>query len=45
MTPDIALVKLNRQVKFNSYIRPICLNEEADEKPICADNSQDRGGY
>ena len=41
-TPDIALVKLERQVKFSSYVRPICLNFKRNEKPVCPDQSRDR---
>ena len=41
-TPDIALVKLERQVKFSYYVRPICLNFKRNEKPVCPDQSRDR---
>ena len=41
-TPDIALVKLERQVEFSSYVRPICLNFKSNEKPVCPDQSRDR---
>merc|ERR1719450_653797 len=39
-TPDVALVKLNRKVKFTSYARPICLNRGKKETPDCPDQSR-----
>ena len=41
-SPDVALIKLERPVQFSSFVRPICLNQAAAEKPFCPDNSQDR---
>ena len=41
-TPDIALIKLERKVKFSSFVSPICLNRRENEKPICPDQSRDR---
>ena len=41
-TPDIALIKLERKVKFSSFVTPICLNRRENEKPICPDQSRDR---
>jgi len=44
MTPDIALIKLDRPVKmFNSTVRPICLASPGVlERPLCPDMSKDR---
>ena len=43
-TPDLALIKLQKKIKFSKAIRPICLSKnDVKEKPICEDNSFDRG--
>jgi len=42
-TPDIMLIKLNRDVKFTASIKPICLAApQTVDYPPCPDVSQDR---
>ena len=44
MTPDIALVKLTKPVKFDENIKPICLTKsDSEDLPKCSDFSLDEG--
>ena len=42
VTPDVALVLIAKPVKFNEYIKPICLSpKKSFQQPFCSDLSVD----